>query len=170
MKYLFFDFDRTLFDTEAFYNTIERLVLQGDGVFHQIHSLESFLYPGTKDVLQSLVTKGHTLILVTYGLRAVQETKFLRCNIGHYFTETFYVEQGSKAKVIKDYCKQLPEPLPQENIIFIDDTISHLEFFKQKIPSARAFRMCRPGAKGNEIVDQRFKTIIDLREIETYLP
>jgi len=162
MKHIFLDFDRTVFDTERFYNAIERAFMLDKDLDVPMISLENFLYTDVTGFLTTAVDKGHKLYLVTYGAREIQEPKFFGCNIGQYFAKAFYVEQGRKVDVVTSHLNELVEPVPCENIIFIDDTLSHLEDFAKELPHTHMLRMCRSGAKGSNMNDERFKIITSL--------
>ncbi|MFM2340036.1 MAG: hypothetical protein RLZZ360_672 [Candidatus Parcubacteria bacterium] len=71
----------------------------------------------------------------------------------------FYVEQGSKADFIKKY---LDSGVSCEKVVFIDDTIEHLEAFATKFPNSTVLRMARPGTKGSEVIDGRFGALSSL--------
>jgi predicted phosphatase len=162
MEHIFLDFDRTLFDTERFYTMTEATYIQSISK-GEILDLKSFLYPDVIDFLQWCKGHGHCCYLLTFGGRSIQESKFLACNISEYFEEMFYVEQGRKVDYIKNAFKSR---VSYENIVFIDDTISHLEDFVSEIPNGIALRMCRHGAKGSNIKDRRFTSVSNFGEIK----
>ena len=60
--------------------------------------------------------------------------------------------------------KALKKSVPRESIVFIDDTISHLDDFAKEMPHGYALRMCRIGAKGSDISDHRFINIKNFDE------
>lgn len=132
MKHIFLDFDRTLFETERFYNELEKGVVINNSVPKDI-DLNKFLYPDVLSFLQACRKAEWKCYLVTFGERVVQESKFQGCNISEYFDGAFYVESGSKVAIIE---KTLESSVPHENIYFIDDTIEHLEAFSHVLPEA----------------------------------
>lgn len=161
MKHIFLDFDRTLFATDRFYNELERRAVCAGSIEKEL-DFAAFLYPDLIPFLQSCQNVGWRCYLLTFGARVVQEPKFLACGIEQYFTETFYVESGPKAAVIK---KAIENSVPHENIYLIDDTMSHLEAFNTEFPKSKAIKMSRIGAKGSEVKDFRFKNVVDLDEL-----
>jgi FMN phosphatase YigB (HAD superfamily) len=106
---------------------------------------------------------GFSCHLVTFGRRSVQECKVKLSGIEPYFTELFYVEQGSKAEIIQKY---LDSGVSCEKAIFIDDSIEHLAEVQELLPQVVSIRMARPGAKGSEVVDARFQIIKSLAELK----
>ncbi len=115
-----------------------------------------FLYPEVMSFMCNMVKTGFACHLVTFGRGSVQECKFKLSGLDPYFDEKFYVEQGSKANVIKNY---LDSGVSCEKAVFVDDTIEHLELFRNALPGVGVVRIARPGAKGSDIVDTRFETI-----------
>lgn len=161
MKHIFLDFDRTLFDTERFYNELEKGAFINNSAIKDIN-LDKFLYPDVLSFLQACKEAEWNCFLVTFGDRTVQKVKFKDCNISEYFAGTFYVESGSKVAVIE---KAVESNVPHENIYFIDDTIEHLEAFSHVLQEANAIKMSRPGAKGSETKDSRFYTVSNLNQV-----
>ncbi len=165
MKHIFLDFDRTLFDTERFYNSLELTYIEGIIAGNIGADFSRFLYPDVLSFIWNVRVAGFCCHLVTFGRRSVQECKFKLSGLEPYFDQTFYVEQGSKAEIIKNY---IDSDVSCEKVVFIDDTIEHLEAFVEEIPNGQAFRMARPGAKGSGIVDDRFLKISDLKSAFRY--
>lgn len=166
MKYLFLDFDRTLFDTELFYTSLELKYVLGIQRFPKGVDFSKFIYPDVIPLLNLLKKLGFTICLVTFGERAVQEYKFQASGLVPYFKDMFYVEQGSKAAAIKRY---LDSAVSCEKIIFVDDMVRHLEAFSQLIPSGIPIRIRRIGAKGSDISDNRFVSVKTLVHLEAIL-
>jgi FMN phosphatase YigB (HAD superfamily) len=162
MKHIFLDFDRTLFDTEAFYNSLELTHIEGIMAGQLGADFSRFLYKDVISFMCNAKEAGYQCHLVTFGRRTVQECKVKLSGIESYFTELFYVEQGSKAEVIKNY---LDSGVSCEKAIFIDDTIAHLEQLRLLAPQVVPIRMARPGAKGSEVVDRRFNTVTSCPDI-----
>lgn len=162
MKYVFLDFDRTLFDTEAFYNSLELTYIEGIIAGAIDADFSKFLYPDVHMFLKNCQKIECKCFLVTFGRRRTQECKLKLTGIEDYFTKLFYVEQGSKAKIIKNY---LNKSVSCEKVIFVDDTLSHLADFAESIPEGISVRMCRQGAKGSDTVDDRFPSCSNLDEV-----
>ncbi len=161
MKYICLDFDRTLFDTELFYNSLELTCICGQSESRLGVDYSGFIYPDVLEFLQKCQKAQYLCLLVTFGRQSVQEFKFKNSGIEPYFFKTFYVEQGSKAEAIKKY---LDSGVSCEKLVFIDDTIGHLETFAKEFPAAAVLRMARPGAKGSEVMDDRFDTTWSLSQ------
>jgi FMN phosphatase YigB (HAD superfamily) len=159
MKHIFLDFDRTLFDTERFYNSLELIYIEGIIAGNIGADFSKFLYPDVLSFIWNSRKAGFVCHLVTFGRRNVQECKFKLSGLEPYFDQMFYVEQGSKADVIKKY---LDSGVSCEKMVFIDDTVEHLEAFAAQFPNSTVLRMARPGARGGEVFDGRFATLSSL--------
>lgn len=162
MKHIFLDFDRTLFDTERFYNSLELTYIEGIIAGQLGADFSKFIYPDVLSFIWNAQKAGYTCHLVTFGRRQVQECKFRLSGLEPYFDQTFYVEQGSKSDTVKKY---LDSGVSCEKLVFIDDTIEHLEAFSAQFPNGTVLRMARPGAKGSEVIDDRFFTVSSCLEI-----
>lgn len=162
MKHIFLDFDRTLFDTERFYNSLELTYIEGIIAGNIGADFSKFLYSDALSFIWNVRADGFCCHLVTFGRRSVQECKFKLSGLEPYFDQTFYVEQGSKAEIIKNY---LNSGVSFEKVVFIDDTIEHLEAFVAEIPTGQVIRMARPGAKGSEVANNRFSIFKDLDSV-----
>ena len=162
MKHIFLDFDRTLFDTERFYNSLELTYIEGIIAGNIGADFSRFLYPDVLGFIWNVRAAGFCCHLLTFGRRSVQECKFKLSSLEPYFDQMFYVEQGSKAEIIKNY---LDSGVSCEKVVFIDDTLEHLEAFVAVIPNGQAIRMARPGAKGSEISNNKFAVFKDLNPV-----
>lgn len=162
MKHIFLDFDRTLFDTEAFYNSLELTYIEGIIAGQLGADLSRFIYPDVISFMCNAKEAGYYCHLVTFGSRNIQECKVKLSGLEPYFTELFYVERGSKAAVIKNY---LDSDVSCEKAIFVDDTIEHLERVGIMLPQIVLIRMTRPGAKGSEVVEPRFAATTTFSEV-----
>ena len=162
MKHIFLDFDRTLFDTERFYNSLELTYIEGIIAGNIGADFSQFLYPDVRSFIWNVRAAGFYCHLVTFGRRSVQECKFKLSGLEPYFDQMFYVEQGIKAEIIKNYLNSV---VSFEKVVFIDDTIEHLEAFVAEIPTGQVIRMARPGAKGSEVANNRFSIFKDLDSV-----
>jgi FMN phosphatase YigB (HAD superfamily) len=161
MKHIFLDFDRTLFDTEAFYNSLELTHIEGIIAGQLGADFSRFLYSDAISFMCNAKVAGYNCHLVTFGRRSVQECKVKLSGLEPYFAELFYMEQGSKAEVIHKY---LNSGVSCEKVVFIDDSIEHLAQVHELLPQVISIRMARPGAKGSEVVNNRFLRVLDLEE------
>lgn len=75
MKYIFLDFDRTLFDTDRFYNKLERQEVIG-GLCKDNLNLADFLYPDAIPFLKSCQNAGWKCCLVTFGKELSRNQSF----------------------------------------------------------------------------------------------
>lgn len=165
MAQIFIDFDRTLFDTNRFYNEHERFIFESKPRTAFTSNFARFLYDDVLYFLQWCRENGHHCDLLTFGSREVQGAKFELCNIAEYFTETFYVEQGSKVDAVYSYISQFPD----EKIVFIDDTFEHLEAFHVKLRQTTCLLMKRTRSEGSELLKSAFPVISTLAEAQEYI-
>ncbi len=162
MKHIFLDFDRTLFDTEQFYNSLELTYIEGIIAGSIGADFSRFLYPDVLSFILNVREANFSCHLVTFGRRGVQECKFKLSGLEPYFDQMFYVEQGSKASVIQTY---LEIGIPGTVAYFVDDSVEHLSVVATQVPVVTPIRICRPGAKGSKVLDDRFTTIQSLDEL-----
>lgn len=162
MKHLFLDFDRTLFDTEAFYNSLELTYIEGIIAGNLGADFSRFIYPEVSGFMCNTKKSGWLCHLVTFGRKSVQECKVKLSGLESFFDQKFYVEQGSKATVMKNY---LDSAVSCEKVVFVDDHEQYLRDFIGAIPHGRAVRCCRLGAKGSELPSSEFENIANLDEL-----
>lgn len=80
------DFDRTIFDTEKFYNALEKgLIIPSEAL--NLESIGMYMYEDTLPFLQRRTEMGDTLILVTRGELVIQKTKVENSGIASFFVE-----------------------------------------------------------------------------------
>lgn len=165
MAHIFLDFDRTLFDTNRFYHEHEHFLFESVQKPDFTDNFARFLYDDVLYFLKWCQGSGHHCYLLMFGSREVQEPKFQLCNIAEYFTETFYVEQGSKVDAVYQYVRGITK----DKIIFIDDTISHLEVFHVKLPQSVCFLMQRGEEISKSTKNNQFSSITALSDAKKYL-
>ncbi len=144
VKYLFIDFDRTIFDTDSFYNHLEQAVLVDQIKDASDLNLAAFVYPDTISFIWNARQAGYLPYLITYGDRTVQQTKVRMSGLESLFVNVFYVEQGSKGDFIRAFLNSF---VSCEDIAFIDDLPEHINGVRTRIPQSKTFLICRPGAK-----------------------
>jgi FMN phosphatase YigB (HAD superfamily) len=162
MKHVFLDFDRTLFNTEAFYTALEHFYLQGIIKRRIGTDFSQFLYEDGYSFMCNAKARGITCYILTYGDKSIQSCKVELSLLLPYCKEVFYVEQGSKASAIKEYVSSLSV---QDHCYFIDDTASHLVEMQKNVPRMTLFHMKRKGAKGSEQSQSDFTVIASLEEV-----
>lgn len=142
---LILDFDRTIFDTEAFIESVERRdptlgalsasslprntkvsesVRRGDLSFKR-GELTRFLYPGVIGFLKDHRSDG--LILLTWGNTDLQKAKVESADIEAYFTKIMYTVEPKGVELKRS----LPLPHP---IIFVDDDGIQLDSVAAETP------------------------------------
>lgn len=79
--------------------------------------------------------------------------------------ETFYVEQGRKVDAVYDYINQQSN----DKIVFIDDTMVHLEAFHVKLPQTTCLLMRRNGKIDSNSPVIPFPVIESLEDAKMYV-
>lgn len=142
----FLDFDRTLFDTEKFYNALERALIVPEDVL-SISDIKNFLYADSLPFLDERKVAGDSLILASRGTIIIQKTKAEQSGILAYLSDALYVEPGtSKGSAIQAYLAEHPV-VEGEKAFFLDDTITELEEVQKQCPSVQSVRMRRASAR-----------------------
>ena len=146
---IFLDFDRTLFDTEQFYDWL------GDSVDSRIRDLvlgtitppdfASMLYPDTLSFLQR--TQGtHRLVLLTHIANpALQEKKIHESGISPYMDDVLIVTGEhadiAKGRAAKEYLSKSSDLITGH--IFVDDNPENISQMKALNPSMTCVRIDR---------------------------
>lgn len=146
MKYLL-DFDRTLFDTEAFIQTYERSGASTELVSPEIweeFSAADFLYAEVRQFFQSKsATDIYIVTMFTkqYGEKSYdyQKAKVEQEPILSWVEQIEYVD-GLKGERAAEIAKQFP---PYEPIIFVDDRIEQCLSVKKHVPTSHCFLLVR---------------------------
>lgn len=160
----FLDFDRTIFDTEKFYNALEKgLIIPSEAL--SLESIEQYMYEDTLPFLQRRTEMGDTLILVTRGELVIQKTKVENSGIASFFLEKLYVQnEESKDAAISAY---LGRHEVTGKTCFVDDTISELEAVKAHCPEVLVVRMRRSTAKNAGTEAPHLLTAATFAELES---
>lgn len=146
MKYIL-DYDRTLFDTQALYDALDR-----DGVgrrtvtpaIWQDYQVADFLYPDTVPFLQR--HQPSDLIILTaynpaYGpeAKAYQVTKVEQSPVIDLVSQIHYVpgDKGQTARqIVADHDSD-------QAFVFVDDVLQHCQAVQAAVPACRCFLMQR---------------------------
>jgi len=166
----FLDFDRTMFDTDAFIrdlrlkdtsldacaptqlaSVLEDRIRQGVLSFEP-GELAPYVYP---DAAQFLRDKENAVAVITYGPRAFQEAKTKSAFHGIPRVSVMYTENVRKGPFLA------PHTHLHRDAVLADDTVEELELLTEACPDIRLFEMRRDGASG----DGRWPVIRALTEL-----
>jgi len=153
----FIDFDRTIFDTDAFksrYGLMHMLMTffaTGRSGFAP-SELQKYLYP---DVPAFLEAHGADTLVVTYGVEAFIMAKVSSALAKFPLKRIVYTAE-KKGHIMKKLCAEIPGPYR-----FIDDAVFQLASVARHCPSVELFEMRRDGRVG----DGRWKVIHNLDEL-----
>ena len=137
MKYIL-DFDRTLFDTPAYYQKVAELKLEeiqfDPEIWKQIEA-DEFLY---EDVIDWLSTKSQedlyilTAVNPNYGdgQGTHQKGKLTGSKVEELVSDVVFT-QGLKGEHVAEIAKQFP---PDETIVFVDDMLEQCVSVKNTLP------------------------------------
>ncbi len=143
----FLDFERTLFNTDAFAARIR------SGIPVAPEELKSFVYA---DVPEFLRMAGNEAIIVTSGSQAEQLPKIEQALAGIPRLSVLCVGVTPKGEYLKDRMRAYGS-----SPVFTDDSLSQLESVSQHCPQAKVFEMRRDGGAG----DGRWPVIRSLTEL-----
>ncbi|MES2931086.1 MAG: hypothetical protein V4682_00110 [Patescibacteria group bacterium] len=166
----FLDFDRTMFDTDAFIRDmrskdasldsctppelttlLEERVKEGVLSF-QPGELATYVYP---DAAQFLRDKENAVTVITYGPRALQEAKTKSAFHGIPRVSVMYTDLVRKGPFLA------PHTHLHRDAVLADDTPEELALLTEACPTIRLFEMRRDGGPG----DGRWPTIRTLAEL-----
>lgn len=144
------DFDRTLFDTDRDFASIEErglTALIGDPSIHEVVDPVPFLYP---DAIPFLQRQNKQKIFIVSAITpeygplsdAYQKDKIERCGMREYVEDIFLVV-GSKVPALKI----IMERHPDETIIFVDDRSDVIVAVTDELPEVVCVHIVREGAK-----------------------
>jgi FMN phosphatase YigB (HAD superfamily) len=138
--YLFLDFDRTLFDTELFYNWL------GEDVDTRITALligtttppdwKTMLYPETIEFLQTAKKDFHLVVLTFSTVQKLQEMK-LRDSGVLALVDDVIITDGDKGAAAKSYIDKKGIRLRAN--VFVDDKEGMLREMHTRNPEVRLF-------------------------------
>ncbi|MGB4076504.1 MAG: hypothetical protein WBK28_02250 [Minisyncoccia bacterium] len=157
----FLDFDRTLFNTDAFKEylavrendsriTEEPEIDVGKSLDEQVQrgelsfapgELVPFIYPDVPEFLRQL---GNEAIIITFGNTALQQLKVTNALAGSVRVTALYTGDVLKGEFLKKW----PGYYGQE-AFFVDDRVHELEIMSTLFPAMRTFEMRRDGAPGD---------------------
>ena len=149
MKY-FLDFDRTLFDTQAFMVQVsddgKTDLLSTPDIWNHYRA-EAFLYHDAIHFLRDKQPSDVTIVTAVTEVsgkdaHGYQKAKVEQAPVTHH-VGTFVYVVGEKGEVLRDLTSTLP---PEETIIFIDDKIEQCLAVKQYVPRAHCFLLVRDPA------------------------
>src|SRR3989338_5296582 len=131
----FLDFDRTLFDTEAFVASMQSRLAVPDDLTFAPGELAPFVYPDVPEFLRML---GNEAVIVTHGNPVFQKMKIISALAGIPRISALYVGNEPKGLFLAPrYAGYSSEQ------IFTDDTPPELESVAAHCPSIRLFEMRR---------------------------
>ena len=169
----FLDFDRTLFDTDAFAahvlngpraasfkkeseetitKQLEILAEAGDLSFTD-GELKAFVY---KEVPEFLRMRGNDAVILTYGNRTLQKMKIENALSGIPRLSVIYAGETRKGIYMKDRIAMYGAAT-----LFLDDRAIELEDMARECPQVRLYEMRRDGASG----DGRWPVVRSLSEL-----
>lgn len=168
----FLDFDRTLFDTDAFIDYLktrsdtcalsygDEMTLAGElnmlAEKEELHfadaELETFIYGDVREFLRSA---GNEATIITYGNPALQKLKIANALRGIPRLSVFYTGDTRKGAYLTSRLAFYGESL------LVDDTVAELEVAEQLCPNLRLFRMNRRGGEPED----RWDVITSLTEL-----
>lgn len=168
----FLDFDRTLFDTDAF---IEHLTNRSDTANLSYESKAKFaaalndkvmegtlsFSPGElaqfvyADVAEFLRAMGNEATIITYGNSALQKLKIVNALAGIPRVSVFYTGETRKGEYLA------PRLEFYGTSVLVDDSLLELELARKTCPSLQLFQMDR----GEMSVHNTFKVITSLSEL-----
>ncbi|MFZ1987942.1 MAG: hypothetical protein WAV21_02835 [Minisyncoccia bacterium] len=168
----FLDFDRTLFDTDAFISRLlehstsepasverdeelgrmlEERMKKGEVIFPP-EELKEFVYA---DVPEFLRGAGNEATIVTYGNPLLQKFKIEHALKGIPRLSVFYTDQTRKGEFLTSRIHAYASP------VFVDDRTIELESVMTHCPAVRVYEMRRDGGAG----DGRWPVIRSLTEL-----
>ena len=137
----FLDFDRTLFDTEAFVASMQSRLAVPDDLTFAPGELSPFVYPDVPEFLRLL---GNEAVIVTHGNPVLQRMKVESALTGIPRISALYVDQELKGPHVATCLAGSGVPA-----LFSDDTPRELASVETCCPNIRLFEMRRDGGVGD---------------------
>ncbi len=153
---LFLDFDRTLFDTDQFYdwlgeNRFERILKISSGELAP-PNFHEYLYEDTVESLK-IFSKTHRLVLLTYALNTVLQRKKIRGSGIITLLDDVIITEGDasgktgKGDAAHEYLLRIGDSGWEH--AFVDDAPENIDEVKRRNPEIRTIRIDRvPFAQG----------------------
>lgn len=148
----FFDFDRTLFDTDSFKKDYTEAV-QTRKLSAPHGALAKYVYPDVPEILRAL---GNEAVIITYGDVAWQRAKVESALADIVRLTVLYAGDAVKAEFLKQWPGYYGAPAQ-----FIDDTVEELDSVAAAFPAIKNYEMRRDGGAG----DGRWPVIRSLFEL-----
>lgn len=168
----FLDFDRTLFDTDAFKEYLRtrdhtnRIIASDEnGLARELDmrasagalsfapgELSPFVYADASEYLR---LHGDEVVIVTFGNPALQKIKIASALEGMPRISVLYTGDEMKGPYLKDRCERGASPF------FVDDTPLQLESVARECPGLALYEMRRDGGAG----DGRWPVVRSFREL-----
>lgn len=147
---LFLDFDRTLFDTDLFYewlgpNRFERILALTGGVIDP-PDYAAFLYPDSVHFLRQ-VRKTHRVVILTYAVNTLLQRKKIRGSGVAVLVDDVLITSGGeknhtgKGEQAKEYLARIPDSGWEH--AFVDDSSANIDEVKRVNPDIRCIRIDR---------------------------
>ncbi len=169
----FLDFDRTVFDTDAFYVSLKehpvlaplhaRAAEDRAQFVREVLALESFAFtPGElsrfvyEDAARFLRDRENGVMLITYGNPTFQRMKVESAIFGIPRISTIYTGDVRKGDFIAPHIGMYGK-----SPVFVDDTPLELEILATQAPGAELYEMRRDGGEG----DGRWSTLRSLSDL-----
>jgi len=122
---------------------------------------KKFLFSDVKDFLRKMKTRGHYIVLVTFGKKKLQGAKLKSTGILKYFHEAV-LKEAPKWKIIQ----RLQKRFPGEIVVFLDDHPKQLEPVAKHCRNVLSIRIMRKEGRYNKRTSKIiFPKAKDLREV-----
>ena len=169
MKYIL-DFDRTLFDTQAYVATVKQAGLTLEqritpDIWDQ-YQVRDFLYPEVLDWLRSKNKADlHILTAISPELGPLatefQKQKLHSGNFFEFVSDITFMT-GDKGSYVKEIAGDA-------EAVFLDDKISHHISVHDHAPAVHCVLIRRPGESSVEAATADFVTVSNLNELDQYI-